>query len=107
MEQQKLPNAQTVLILGIVSIVGTCCCTGVVGIICGLIALNLYKKDKVLYDANPSLYTDFNNLNTGRILAIIGVSLAALHIIYLIVMFSTVGIDGYMDMMRELSQMKR
>lgn len=100
MEQQKLPNAQTVLILGIVSIVSTCCCTGVVGLICGLIALNMYKKDKALYDANPALYTDFNNLNTGRILAIIGTVLAALHIVYLIIMFATVGVNGYMEMMQ-------
>jgi hypothetical protein len=94
---QKLPNAQTVLILGIVSIVGTCCCTGLVGIICGLIGLNKYKSDKLLYDQNPSEYSDFSNLNTGRILCIIGLALGAIQLIYTIFILATVGVDGYMQ----------
>lgn len=104
MEQQKLPNAQTVLILGIVSLVGTCCCSGLVGIICGLIALNYYKKDNQLYLSNPSAYMDYNNLKTGRILAIIGIILGVLQIIYTIYMLSTVGLDGYMKMYEEISR---
>jgi hypothetical protein len=48
MEQQKLPNATAVLILGIVSIVG-CCCYGLPGLIAGIIALVLAKKDGELY----------------------------------------------------------
>ena len=94
---QKLPNAQTVLILGIVSIVVTCCCTGLVGIICGLIGLNKYKSDKLLYDQNPSEYSDFSNLNTGRILCIIGLVLGAIQLIYTIFILATVGVDGYMQ----------
>lgn len=94
---QKLPNAQTVLILGIVSIVGTCCCTGLVGVICGLIGLNKYKTDKILYDQNPSEYSDFSNLSTGRILCIIGLILGALQLIYTIFILATVGVSGYME----------
>lgn len=98
---QKLPNAQTVLILGIVSIVGTCCCTGLVGIICGLIGLNKYKSDKLLYDSNPSEYSDFNNLSTGRILCIIGLALGTLQLAYTIFILATVGIDGYMQQIEQ------
>ncbi len=107
MEQQKLPNAQTVLILGIVSIVGTCCCTGLVGVICGLIGMNLYKKDKALYDMNPSQYTDFNNLSTGRILSIIGLILGALQLLYFVFILATMGWDGYMEQMRGITNMGR
>ncbi|AYM99868.1 CCC motif membrane protein [Chryseobacterium sp. 3008163] len=104
---QKLPNAQTVLILGIVSIVGTCCCTGLVGIICGLIGLNKYKSDKLLYDQNPSEYSDFSNLNTGRILCIIGLALGAIQLIYTIFILATVGVDGYMQQYDQLRNMGR
>lgn len=84
--QVPLPNASTVMVLGIISIVG-CCCYGIVGIICGIIALVLAKNAKALYEANPSAYTEssFKNLNTGRICAIIGLVLSALYIfIYII-----------------------
>ncbi|MFT3945982.1 MAG: hypothetical protein QM763_03325 [Agriterribacter sp.] len=46
--QQPLPNASAVLALGIISIVG-CCCYGIPGVICAIIALVLYGKDAKLY----------------------------------------------------------
>lgn len=105
MNQQKLPNAQTVLILGIVSVIGTCCCTGLIGVICGIIGLNKYKSDKILYDQNPSLYSDFNNLNTGRILCIIGIVLGILNIAYTVFLLATVGVSGYMEQIEQLKNM--
>ncbi|WP_267405089.1 MULTISPECIES: CCC motif membrane protein [unclassified Chryseobacterium] len=104
---QKLPNAQTVLILGIISVVGTCCCTGLIGIICGLIGLNKYKSDKILYDKSPTEYSDFGNLNTGRILCMIGLGLGCLQVLYFIFILATVGWDGYMEQINELSRMGR
>lgn len=105
MEQQKLPNAQTVLILGIISLVGTCCCSGLIGIICGLIALNYYKKDNQLYLTNPNAYaTDYNNLKTGRILAIAGIALGVLQILYIIYLYSTGGFEAYQQMIEQLSR---
>ena len=83
-EQRKLPNATVVLVLGILSIV-TCCCYGILGLIIGIIALVLYNQDKKLYDQNPSAYSDYSNLNTGRILAIIG--LVFKYIIHLYFLF--------------------
>ncbi len=105
--EQKLPNAQTVLILGIISVVGTCCCTGLIGIICGLIGLSKYKNDKMLYDKNPGVYSDYGNLNTGRILCIIGIALGGLQVLYFIFMLATVGWDGYMQQINEISTMGR
>ena len=71
--QQPLPNASAVLALGIISFIG-CCCYGLPGAICAVIALVLYGKDNQLYMANPDLYTaaSYSNLRTGRICAIIG-----------------------------------
>ena len=57
MEKQKLPNGTLILILGILSII-TCCCYGI-GLILGIIALVLAKKDIVLYATNPELYSDY------------------------------------------------
>ena len=105
MNQQKLPNATAVLVLGIVSIV-TCCCYGIPGLITGIIALVLYKKDNELYKSNPTQYSDFNNLNTGRILAIIGIILSILYILYLVFAIAFIGFDALSDpeLMRERIQ---
>ncbi|CAA7195959.1 MULTISPECIES: CCC motif membrane protein [Chryseobacterium] len=96
MDQQKLPNATAVLILGIVSIVG-CCCYGIPGVVAGIIALVLYKKDNELYKQNPSMYSNYSNLSTGRILGIIGIVISVLYIAYLIFALSFIGWDAMKD----------
>lgn len=90
--QINLPNATTVLVLGIISIVG-CFCYGIVGIICGIIALILAKKDKNAYNINPERYTlsSLKNLNSGRICAYIGLSIS---IIYLLISISIIAFFG-------------
>ena len=101
MENQKLPNATAVLILGIFSIL-TCCCWGVIGLALGIIALVLAKKDTVLYNANPRIYTDYKNLNTGRTLAIIGIVLSAIYLIWTIYSLVFIGADALQEMQEEL-----
>ncbi len=101
MEKRSLPNATAVLVLGILSII-TCCCYGIIGLILGIIALVLAKKDLALYQENPELYSNFSNLNTGKILAIIGIVLSAIYIIYMVVIFSTVGMEGIQHMQQEM-----
>lgn len=91
--QQKLPNSTTVLVLGIVSIV-FCWCYGIVGLITGLIGLNLYKKDNALHLQNPGQYSGYETLKTGRILCIIGLALSVLYLIYFIFLISTVGFEA-------------
>lgn len=90
--QMALPNATAVLVLGIVSIVG-CMCYGVPGLICGIIALVLGNKDMARYRAAPGQYTagSYSNLKAGRICAIIGLSLSALYVIMMIIMFAMYG----------------
>ncbi|MBG6132690.1 putative membrane protein [Aquimarina sp. EL_43] len=81
--KQQLPNATLVLIFGIASIV-TCFCYGFLGLVFGIIALVLAKKAKELYLANPELYTGYENLNAGRICAIIGTILSSLYLLIII-----------------------
>lgn len=91
-QQRSLPNASAVLALGIISIIG-CCCYGLPGIICAIIALVLYSKDAQLYSQNPDLYTinSYNNLKTGRICAIIGLVPSILWLLFVIFILITAG----------------
>lgn len=78
----KLPNANATLVLGIISIVG-CFLYGIPGLICGIIALALHKKDKTIYKTNPARYEQsFKNAKAGFICAIIGTSLSAVYFLF-------------------------
>lgn len=101
--QVALPNATAVLILGIVGIIACCCWGG--GVILGIIALVLASKDLRLYKANPYMYTknSVNNLNTGRICAIIAVVFSATYLLFLLFLGGTVGWEALQnpDAMRD------
>ena len=101
MEKQKLPNSTLILVFGIISIV-TCCCYGIIGLIFGIIAVVLAKKATALYMENPENYEGFNNVKTGRILAIIGIVLNVLYLGYTIFLFSTLGLEGIQEMQEQL-----
>jgi hypothetical protein len=90
--QKALPNSTAVLVLGIISIVG-CFCYGIVGVVCGIIALVLASKDNNLYQQNPSLYTEssLKNMKAGKVCGIVGLSLSALYIVCLIIYISVIG----------------
>lgn len=81
----SLPNATAVLVLGIISLVG-CFCYGIVGLVCGIIALVLAGKDLKLYKADPAAYTpgSYSNLKAGRVCAIIGLSVSAVYILIIV-----------------------
>lgn len=100
MEKNKLPNATAVLVLGIFSIL-TCCCYGI-GLVLGIIALVLAAKDRKLYMENPELYSNYGNLNIGRILSIIGIVLTAIYLIFVVYMYAVVGEDGMREWQKDL-----
>lgn len=83
MEKQKLPNASAVLILGILSIL-TCCCWGIIGLVLGIVALILAKKDTTLYMENPELYQGYTNINIGKVMAIIGIILSSVYLLFML-----------------------
>ncbi len=103
MEQQKLPNSTLILVFGIISIV-TCCCYGIVGLIFGIIALVLANKATKLYAENPDMYDGIKNVKTGKILAIIGIILNVLYLLFSLWAISTFGWEALQDpdQMREL-----
>lgn len=96
-QQQALPNATAALVLGIISII-TCWCYGIVGIICGIIALVISGKDMAAYKAQPMRYSagSYSNLKAGRVCAIIGLILsflAGLVILFIIMVFGIAGLQ--------------
>jgi len=105
MENNKLPNANVVLVLGILSVI-TCICYGIFGIIFGIIALVLAQKDMKLDRSNDVVYTNYQTVNIGRVLAIIGIILGVLFILMIIWVISIVGMDALQDeeLMRERLQ---
>ena len=81
----RLPNANATLVLGIISIVG-CILYGVPGLVCGIIALVIHKKDKEMYKSDPGRYAlSYKNAKAGYICAIIGISISALYFVVLLV----------------------
>ncbi|MFY8186588.1 MAG: CCC motif membrane protein [Flavobacterium sp.] len=95
MEKQKLPNATAVLVLGILSILGTCCYG--FGIVFSIVALILFAIDVKKYKANPDLYSNYSNLNVGRILAIISLVLSVLFIGMIVWFIMQIGLENFQD----------
>ena len=80
----KLPNANATLTLGIISIVG-CLLYALPGLICGIIAIALHKKDKEIYKSDPVRFdASYKNAKAGFICGIIGLSLSAAYILFLV-----------------------
>ena len=96
MERRELPNSTLILIFGIISIV-TCCCYGIIGLIFGIVAIILAGKATKVYAENPELYTGFQNVKTGKILAIIGIILNVLFLLYVIWVISMIGWEALQD----------
>lgn len=90
--QTPLPNASAVLVLGIISI-ALCWCAGIVGVICGIIALVLASKANAIYLSNPDAYTmsSYKNMKAGKICAIIGTIISSLYFVYYIIVLIVVG----------------
>lgn len=82
-----LPNATTVLVLGICSIVFSC----FFGAILGIIGLVLSGKGRKMYKESPQSYDGWGQLNAGWIMSIIGTVLGGLYIIYWIIVVLIMG----------------
>ncbi len=83
----KIPNANAILTLGILSIVG-CGLYIIPGLVCGIISLSLFPKAKRIYLEDPARFEDsYKNAKGGFVCAVIGTSLAALFFLFFIVAF--------------------
>ena len=95
---KPLPNADAILVLGIVSIVG-CFCYGILGIICGIVALVMASTASNLYNLKPEQYTisSYKNMQAGKICAIVGLAISALYFIIAIgMLIFGIATDPYM-----------
>ena len=101
MENQKLPNATIVLVLGILSVL-TICCYGIFSVIFGIIGIVLANKDAKLYAENPSIYSNYNNVKIGKVLNITGLVLGAIFLIIIIATVAYLGEEGLMQMQQEM-----
>ena len=90
--KETLPNSTAVLVLGICSIVFGCF---FVGLILGIIGLNMAGKGRKMYSANPELYDGYGALNAGWIMSIIGTILGGLYTIYWIIAVAILGGAGF------------
>jgi len=103
-QRQELPNSTLILIFGILSIIG-CCCYGVVGLVFGIITILMAQKATNIYNENPEMYNGYQNVKTGKILAVIGVVLSAfVLIIGIISLIIFGGLEGIQDMQREMME---
>jgi hypothetical protein len=103
MEKRNLPNTTLILILGIASIV-TCCCYGIIGLTTAIIALVLAKKDLKLYLEEPEIYSNYQNLKIGKALAIIGIILSTIYLLFTIYMYSFLGQEGIKKLQENLTE---
>jgi hypothetical protein len=86
---KNLPNANLILILGILSILF---CwwhfVSIAGIVLGFVALVLATRESRLYHANPAAYSisSLNNVRTGRTCAIIGLTISTIVFTFVIML---------------------
>ncbi|AOW19571.1 CCC motif membrane protein [Urechidicola croceus] len=102
MEKQKLQGANSALILGIFSIITACCCSGLPGLILGIIGLNSAKKAKAAADANPDAYSNIGNIEAGRITSLIGVVLGVIFLLWTIYLVSSGQWQEQMEQYQEM-----
>lgn len=103
MEQQKLPNVTIAVVLGILSFICCCFSAGIGGILLSGIALFLVNKDTKLYSENPEEYSNFSTLKTAKIIAIIGLVIGLVTLLWTIYfIFSIGGWDAYIEQTKDV-----
>lgn len=104
MEQEKLPNITLAIVLAILSYI-CCCFGGLPGAIIAGIAFFLIKNDEKKYIENPEGYSNYSQLKTAKILAIIGIVIGVLY--FLIAAYNIYQIGGweaYMEQVRVMTE---
>lgn len=102
MERSKLPNSTAALVLGILSIV-TCFCYGIIGLPMGIIAMILGKKAMNVFNKDPEVYDGIGNAKAGFVTGIIGTIFNLIYLGFIAWIIYSIGTDalGDPDLMRE------
>ena len=84
-----MPEASTVLVLGILSLVFGLFSCGIIGLILGIVAVVMASTQRKIYASNPGDYTEssLNNVNAGRVCGIISICLSAVAFVVMILVF--------------------
>jgi hypothetical protein len=91
--QVNLPNSNTILVLGILSLVF---CwwhiLSIAGIILSIVTLVLANKELAIFNAQPNSFTlsSLNNVKAGRVCAIIGLIISIL--VFIVALLMIIGI---------------
>jgi hypothetical protein len=102
MEQQKLPNATAIIVLGIFGYL--CCCFAGLGVIPSAIAFFMARKSEKIYAENPELYDNASQIKTGKIVALVALILSGLVLIRWIYVLTTSDWGEIMEQSRELME---
>ena len=104
MEQQKLPNVTLGLVLAIVSFL-CCCFGGLPATIVAAIAFFILRNDEKKYIENPELYSNYSQLKTAKIIAIIAMVIGVLYFFLALYNIQQMGgWDAYMEQVQEMSE---
>ncbi len=104
-QQQKLPNVTISLVLGIISFICCCFSMGIGGILFSGIAFLLLRKDEKLYQSNPEGFSNFNQLKSAKLVAIIGLVLGVLTLLWSLYQINQLGgWEGYMERVNEMME---
>ena len=104
MEQQKLPNVTIAIVLSILGFL-CCCIGGIPAILFGGIALFLIKGSENKYKADPELYSNYSQVKTAKIIAIIVLILGVLYLALSIYQIQEAGgWDAHMERTREMME---
>ncbi len=104
MEPRKLPNVTIAIVLSILSFI-CCCFGGIPGAILAGIAVILVNKDEKLYHQEPEAYSNYSQLKTAKILAIIGLVIGILWFMWTWYQISEMGgWNAYMEKSKEIME---
>lgn len=86
--KRNLPDASTVLVLGILSLVFSFSCV-LLGLVLGIIAVVLASGQQRIYRQNPGEYTDnsLKNVSAGRVCGIVSICLSAVLFVFMILLY--------------------
>jgi hypothetical protein len=106
MIKKKLPNANTILILSVLSVI-TCCLYGIVGIVLAVVAIQKAKKEEQLYWENPEQYVSLGTVSAARVIAVIGLILSTIYLIFTLYIWIEVGEEGMAAFQQNLIEKAR
>ncbi|WP_276391311.1 CCC motif membrane protein [Eudoraea chungangensis] len=104
MEQEKLPNITLAIVLSILSYI-CCCFGGLPGALLAGVGYFLVRKDENKYIENPEGYSNYSQLKTAKVLAIIGIVIGLLYFaIATYNIYKMGGWEAYMEQVRIMSE---